>query len=135
MPTPTPAAARTDRGDDRCVRGAGGVELLTMTETPPPLPVVLVLCEPLAGVPALCAMLADLVARTGAELVWCDVGNLRRPGLHAAGVIGRLRVTAGDLGCALQVVRAPRRFVVLVTVLGLGDALPCVGRDIGDPFA
>jgi hypothetical protein len=103
--------------------------------TTPPIPAVLVLCEPLSSAPALCAALAELLARTGAQLAWCDVGNLDRPGVRAAGVLGRLRLAASDLGCALHVVRAPPRFVALVALLGLGDALPCTDRERRDPFA
>jgi len=103
------------------------------------VPAVLVLCEPLGGArpDALCAMLVELVTRTGADAACCDVRGLERPGLRAAGVLARLRLAADATGCTFVVLRAPQRFAELLRVLGLGTALPCAAADADgcDPFA
>ena len=112
-----------------------------MDPPPPPskpIPVVLVLTEPLGGAPidALCGVLADLLASTGATSARCDIRALQRPGVGAAGVLARLRLVAREMDRSFVVVRAPRRFVALLDVLGLCDAVPCVTeRDERDPFA
>jgi hypothetical protein len=103
-----------------------------------PIPVVLVLAEPLGGAPVdeLRGVLADLLASTGAASAWCDVRALQRPGVRAAGVLARLRLVADELDRSFLVVRAPRQFVALLELLGLCDALPCTtDRDDRDPFA
>ena len=74
--------------------------------------------------------------RTGATSARCDIRALQRPGVGAAGVLARLRLVAREMDRSFVVVRAPRRFVVLLDVLGLCEAVPCVTeREERDPFA
>ena len=97
------------------------------------VPAVLVLGDRVGDAAALRACLSDVVAGTGAVEVHCDISLLVAPGLADAGVFAHLRLTARELGCAFQVVGAPRRFVRLLVLVGLGDVVPCSSSR--DPLA
>ena len=97
------------------------------------VPAVLVLRDPLGDAAALRACLSAVVAGTGALEVRCDISLLTAPGLADAGVLAHLRLMARELGCAFRVVGAPRAFVRLLLLVGLGDVVPC--SSARDPLA
>jgi ABC-type transporter Mla MlaB component len=81
-----------------------------------------------AGIPALCADLADRLGRDGDDLVICDVAGVARPDVVTIEALARLCLTARRHGARLVVAGADPRLLDLVDLLGLGDALPEAGR-------
>ncbi|MER7879412.1 STAS domain-containing protein [Streptomyces solisilvae] len=95
-------------------------------ENPPTLsPAVLVLDQPVtrAEVERLCERLSALARRAGPGPVTVDVGGVGRPNLAVVEALARLRLTAGRLGCRIQLRNARGELRRLLAWTGLDEAL------------
>ncbi|MFG2580063.1 STAS domain-containing protein [Streptomyces malaysiensis] len=95
-------------------------------ENPPTLsPAVLVLDQPVtrAEVERLCERLSALARRAGPGPVTVDVGGVGRPDLAVVEALARLRLTAGRLGCRIQLRNARGELRRLLAWTGLDEAL------------
>ncbi|MCD9594135.1 MULTISPECIES: STAS domain-containing protein [Streptomyces] len=95
-------------------------------ENPPTLsPAVLVLDQPVtrAQVERLCERLSALARRAGPGPVTVDVGGVGRPDLAVVEALARLRLTAGRLGCRIQLRNARGELRRLLAWTGLDEAL------------
>ncbi|MYU13772.1 STAS domain-containing protein, partial [Streptomyces sp. SID8361] len=93
-------------------------------ENPPTLsPAVLVLDQPVtrAEVERLCERLSALARRAGPGPVTVDVGGVGRPDLAVVEALARLRLTAGRLGCRIQLRNARGELRRLLAWTGLDE--------------
>ncbi len=81
-----------------------------------------------ADIPALCADLAELLRGRGADVVTCDVADVRRPDVVTVEALVRLRLTALRHGWRLVLSGAGPDLLRLVGLLGLTDVLPQARR-------
>jgi len=77
-----------------------------------------------ADAPALCDRLAALLRDRGPTLLICDVGAIVEPDAATLDVLARLALTAGRLGCRMQLDKARRPLRALLAFTGLGEVLP-----------
>jgi ABC-type transporter Mla MlaB component len=95
-----------------------------------PRTVVLVVGGPIArgALPALREQVRRLLTTRRADLVTCDVAALAPADATAIDALARLQLTARRLGGAIRLRDAPDGLRDLLTLAGLGDALPlCAG--------
>jgi STAS domain len=77
-----------------------------------------------ADIPALCDRLEALLRHRRSTLLICDVGAIVEPDAATLDVLARLALTAGRLGCRMQLDRARRPLRALLGFTGLGEVLP-----------
>jgi ABC-type transporter Mla MlaB component len=88
--------------------------------------IVLVISEPIAraSVPTLCERVRVLLEGTGADLIICDVGALRKADAVTIETLARLQLTARRLGRQIQLLDACGELQELLTLTGLSDVVP-----------
>jgi hypothetical protein len=86
---------------------------------------VVLLDAPLApaDIGALCERVARLLETTGAGLLICDAGEAA-PDCVTVDALARLQLTAGRLGCRLQLRNASRELHDLLDLTGLRGIVP-----------
>jgi anti-anti-sigma factor len=77
-----------------------------------------------AAIPALCDRFRDLLERSDAARVVCDVSAVREPDATAIEALARLQLTAGRLGYSMRLLHPCRRLQDVLDLAGLGDVLP-----------
>jgi hypothetical protein len=95
---------------------------------------VLVIDGPVAAadVPRLCASLGDMLRRSDADVVVCDVRTLAADATTIE-ALARLQLTARRRGCRIRLLRASPDLDRLVSFVGLADVLPCYALHFDDP--
>ena len=85
----------------------------------------MVLRGPIApqDIPALCRYARELLKRSNAELVVCDVGALVAPDAVAVEALARIRLTARRLGRGVRLRHSCRELRELLAFMGLTDIL------------
>jgi len=88
-------------------------------------PALLVLRGPIApqDIPALCRYAREVLERSDAELVVCDVGALVAPDAVAVEALARVRLTARRLGRGVRLRHSCRELRELLAFMGLADIL------------
>jgi ABC-type transporter Mla MlaB component len=88
-------------------------------------PAVLILAGRIApqDIPALCRCARELLERTDAELVVCDVGALAAPDAVAVEALARVRLTVGRLGRGFRIRHPCQELWELLAFMGLADIL------------
>jgi ABC-type transporter Mla MlaB component len=88
-------------------------------------PALLVLRGPIApqDIPALCRCARELLERSDAELVICDVGSVEQPDAVAVEALARVRLTAGRLGRGVKLRHPCLELRELLAFMGLADIL------------
>jgi ABC-type transporter Mla MlaB component len=74
-------------------------------------------------IPRLCAQLRELVVRTSATMISCDVGAVTRPGLTCLDAVARLQLTAKRLGCQLWLEGVNDSWTGLLALTGLNSVI------------
>jgi len=78
-------------------------------------------------IPAMCDRLAALLRDRRATLLICDVGAIVEPDAATLDALARFALTAGRLGCRVQLDRTRRPLRALLAFTGLGEVLPVRG--------
>lgn len=76
-------------------------------------------------VPDLCENVREVLARTGADSVTCDVGGLTDLDLAVVETLARLQLTARAYGGSVRLRHASPQLRALLALVGLPDVLPC----------
>lgn len=77
-----------------------------------------------ADVPRLCECVRELLERSDADLIVCDVGALVDPDAVAVDALARLQLTARRLGRRVKIRHACDKLQDLVVLMGLRDVVP-----------
>jgi ABC-type transporter Mla MlaB component len=88
-------------------------------------PAVLIVAGPIApqDIPALCRCARELLERSDAELVVCDVGALVAPDAVAVEALARVRLTVRRLGRGFRIRHPCQELWELLAFMGLADIL------------
>ena len=91
-----------------------------------PRTIVLIIRGPIerAHIPRLCEYAGALVEGSEARHVICDVGALVDPDVATIDALARLQLTVRRLGCRIRVRHACEELRDLLTLTGLGHAIP-----------
>lgn len=84
-----------------------------------------------ADLPRLCDQLRMLIARTGATVVVCDVGDCAEPDVVVVETLARLQLTARRAGAKLELARAGPELRLLLALLGLRAVVSVSGDSRG----
>ena len=76
-----------------------------------------------AALPALCARVCELLDRSGAGILLCDVRGVAADAV-SVDALARVEVAANRHGCRIALRHASRELRDLVAFMGLGDVLP-----------
>ncbi len=77
---------------------------------------------------SLCQRLSELLHRTRAVLVVCDVAELQDPDLDTVDVLARLQLTARRQRSEVCLRHATSELRALLALAGLRDVVPCAGE-------
>jgi ABC-type transporter Mla MlaB component len=77
-----------------------------------------------ADVSALCVRVRDLLERSGAGVVVCEVGARAHPDAVTVDALARLQVTALRLGRSVRLRNVSGELQDLLDLMGLGDIVP-----------
>lgn len=77
-----------------------------------------------AAIPALCDRFRELLERSDAAHVVCDVSAVSEPDATAIEALARLQLTAGRLGYSLRLLHPCPQLQDVLDLAGLGDVLP-----------
>jgi anti-anti-sigma regulatory factor len=87
-----------------------------------------------AEIPQLCAQALDLLERSGADVVVCDVGGVVESDVGTIDALARLALTLRRLGRRVQLRDPCPGLRALVMLTGLDDVLPVQGaQDATEP--
>jgi ABC-type transporter Mla MlaB component len=86
-----------------------------------------------AGGAGLCARAHDLLARSGAEHLACDVSRLAKADATSIEALARLALTTRRLGRRLRIEHATPDLRALLAFAGLEDVLPCATESALEP--
>jgi ABC-type transporter Mla MlaB component len=87
-----------------------------------------------ADVPGLCERLRELLERSGADHIVCDVGALSDSDAATVDALARLQLTAGRLGRHVRLRHASSELQELLAFVGLADVVPSSpGLRLGRP--
>lgn len=86
-----------------------------------------------AGIPALCERLREVLVRSDADAVLCDVGELEDADAVSMEALARLQLTARRLGRRVWLLDACGDLEDLLGLAGLDDVLPCAERSGLEP--
>lgn len=78
-----------------------------------------------AQIAALCETVRLVLAGGDADRVNCDVGAITDPDLGTIDALARLQLTAQRLGCQVRLRDASVELEELLSLVGLGDVVPC----------
>jgi ABC-type transporter Mla MlaB component len=73
--------------------------------------------------PGLCARVCELLERSSADSVFCDVSGVE-PDAVTVDALARLQLAARRHGCCVRLLNASRELRDLVAFMGLCDVLP-----------
>jgi hypothetical protein len=121
------AAGLNSKGGDRATRRAE-VDVLPPDGRPGVTIVALGPRVARVDIPALCERLDALVRHRRPALLVCDVGAIVEPDAATLDALARLALTAGRLGCRMQLDRAGLPLRALLAYTGLEEVLPLRGR-------
>jgi ABC-type transporter Mla MlaB component len=76
-----------------------------------------------SDLPGLCELLCELLERSRAEVVLCDVRGVE-PDAVTVDALARLQLAARRCGCQVRLRRASDDLLELVAFMGLRDVLP-----------
>jgi ABC-type transporter Mla MlaB component len=79
---------------------------------------------PRPAIGALCARFRELLERSSAAQVVCDVSAVREPDATALEALARLQLTAARLGFSMRLLHPCRRLQDVLDLAGLGEVLP-----------
>ena len=77
-----------------------------------------------AALPGLCERFGELLERSDATLVICDVSAVLEPDAAALEALARMQLTAARLGRAMELRHPCRKLQDVLALAGLADVLP-----------
>jgi anti-anti-sigma regulatory factor len=81
-----------------------------------------------ADIPALCERVRDLLERTDANRLVCDVGAILDPDAVTVDALARVQLTARRLGCQVRLEHASPQLRGLMAFMGLSGVVPISAR-------
>jgi ABC-type transporter Mla MlaB component len=97
---------------------------------PPPTTLAFTIHGPIAraDLPGLCDRVCALLTESGAEVILCDVCDVR-PDAVTVDALARLQLAARRTGCTVQLRGGSPELCALVEFMGLADVI-CTGRSV-----